>query len=121
MSKYFLRVLCFLFSSAWLSAPLLAAEENTPVLVGYFEHWSTFGPFVHIQDLPLERLDFIVYENAALNANAEIEVTDPFSDIYLQYPDDDMSKQDFAGTFHAMVKAKEKHPQLKTLITIGEW
>ncbi len=101
--------------------PTTADLVHEKLLVGYFEQWAVFGPNVHIQDVSLDRMTHLVYESAGLGAEGNIVIGQPVADMYFQYPEDDMSKQEFAGSFHAMVKAKRQHPELKTLLAVGDW
>ncbi|VUD64248.1 Chitinase A1 [Thalassocella blandensis] len=91
------------------------------LLVGYYEQWAVFGPNIHIDDLALERMTHLVYESAELTPDGKVALGQPVADIYFQSPQDNMSSQNFAGNFQALVRAKQRYPHLKTLLAIGDW
>lgn len=89
------------------------------MIVGYYESWGIYSPNVHIRDLPLARLTHLIYQNARVTETGEVLVGDIYADIQHIYPDDDLSKQDYAGNFDELNDVRPYFSHIKALISLG--
>lgn len=101
--------------------PSTQDQHHQKLIIGYYEQWAVFGPNIHIDDLPLERMTHLVYDSAGLTADGTVALGQPVADIYFQSPQDNMSEQTFAGNFQALIRAKQRYPHLRTMLAIGDW
>jgi chitinase len=93
-------------------SPLAAAETK---YVGYFVEWGVYDRDYHVADIPAGKLTHINYAFAKFE-NGEIAVFDRFAALEKAYPPERQG-----GAYQQLRVLKKKHPQLKTLISVGGW
>ncbi|WP_435839945.1 glycoside hydrolase family 18 protein [Streptomyces chilikensis] len=120
------------------SVASVASGRNTLRQVGYFTQWGVYGRDFQVRDVDLsgqaERLTHLNYafgnvgpEGECLMGNVPGE-TDAWAD-YVRPVDAadsvdgvaDTWDQPLAGNFLQLRKLKEKHPDLKVMISLGGW
>ncbi|PKF60900.1 hypothetical protein CW745_13580 [Psychromonas sp. psych-6C06] len=113
----------FLLFSVILSQSVFADQhthQQDNVFV-YYKQWAIYGPNYHIRDIPFQQATHIVYQSAAIDAEYNVVVSDEYADINHSYPDNDPKKIPFQGSLGELYKAKQEHPNLQTIISIGGW
>jgi chitinase len=95
----------------------------TPRIIAYYPGWSVErSPRYCVADIPADRLTHVNYAFADVSArNGQIAMGDPWADIDRIDPGDDDSPGGLHGNFNQFLLLKERHPHLKTLISIGGW
>lgn len=117
-------ILLFLFSKQSNAFQVNQAQPPTPsdpIVMGYYSEWAIYSPNIHIQDLPSQLMTHLVYKSANLTKSGDIEVSDIFADIEHLYPTVNIEEEEFLGNFGQLIKLKNKHPNLKNIISIGGW
>ncbi|MFC1525795.1 glycoside hydrolase family 18 protein [Candidatus Latescibacterota bacterium] len=92
-------------------------------VVAYYPGWTSQGqdPY-EVADIPAARLTHLNYAFANVSQEAgQIMLGYPHLDTDRTYPGDDDGHLSFHGHFHQLLKLKEQHPHLKTLISVGGW
>ena len=113
------RLFCFV--SILLSLPSTAAQPPKDNVFVYYKQWAIYGPNYHIRDIPFQQATHIVYQSADIDEEFNVIVSDEYADINHSYPDNDPKKDLFQGSLGELYKAKQKHPNLRTIISIGGW
>jgi chitinase len=91
-------------------------------IVGYFVSWGVYDRDYEILDIPADKINFINYAFANINSNlGTIVLGDPYADIDQFYPGDCWDAGCLRGNFNQLLKLKEIHPHINTLISIGGW
>lgn len=90
-------------------------------IVGYFVAWGVYGRDYHVADIPAERLTHINYAFANISADGRCELGDPYADIDKFYEGDSWDAGALRGSFHQLQLLKQRHPHLRTLISVGGW
>ncbi len=98
------------------------SKAKTPVIVGYFAEWSVYDRNFHPADIAADLLTHVNYAFAKISDAGEVEVFDRYAAMEKTYPGDPADlPADGHGAFRQLRVLKEKHPHLKTLISIGGW
>lgn len=105
---------------ALLLASTASAQDPARRIVGYFVSWGIYGRNYHVTDIPAASLTHVNYAFANL-ANGRIALGDPYADIDRFYPGDCWNPGCLRGSFHQLQLLKQRHPHLKTLISVGGW
>ncbi len=96
--------------------PATAAKK----VIAYFAAWAVYGRNFHVTDVDATLLTHLNY--AFLNVtNGECMLGDAYADIDKFYPGDSWDAGSLRGSFHQLQLLKQKHPHLKTLLSIGGW
>jgi len=90
-------------------------------IVAYFTAWSVYGRDYHVADIPAERITHINYAFANISADGECALGDAYADIDKFYEGDSWDAGSLRGNFNQLIKLRNKHPHLKTLISVGGW
>ena len=112
MRRIALLLICFISS-------FTPAQE--PIVVGYFPFWSVYSYNFHIQDVRAERLTHLIYQYANLTAEGLVIPGDSYVDINNTYEGDGEQNRTIRGSYGQLLRIKEQHPELKTIISIGGW
>jgi len=91
-----------------------------PKIVGYFVEWGIYARNYHVSDIPAEKLNVINYAFADINAAGEVTLFDSFAATERTYPGDTWD-QPLRGNFNQLIKLKQQHPHLATMISVGGW
>ena len=103
-----------------LSAPGMQAEaQEGRRIVAYYTAWSIYARNYFVTDIQAQKLTHINYAFANI-ANGEIALGDRWADIEKPYPGDSWDDP-LRGNFNALLTLKERHPHVKTLISVGGW
>lgn len=90
-------------------------------VVAYFTAWSVYGRDFHVTDIPAELVTHINYAFVNISPEGECVLGDPYADIDRFYEGDSWETGSLRGSFHQLQLLKERHPHLRTLISIGGW
>lgn len=102
-----------------LKPPAAVVQKSAKVIIGYYSGWSTYSGS-DIAELDGSRLTHINYAFAKIGADLKIAVGDSFADLEKKFPGDKVTDR-FHGNFNQLLKMKQRHPQLKTFISVGGW
>ncbi len=88
--------------------------------MGYYPNWDiSRSPAFYPQDIDFSLLTHINYAFAKVDSAGNIQLFDSWADI--EYRSDWNSEKPYWGNFRAFSDLKQKHPHIKTLISIGGW
>jgi chitinase len=85
------------------TAAEVAGEKR---IIGYFTSWSIYGRNFHVADIPADKLTHVNYAFANISAAGEVALGDAEAD---------------GANFPQLRQLKQRHPRLKTLISVGGW
>lgn len=125
------RVIIFVLMGIGITcaAAPLAAQPSSPIahrVVGYYTSWSIYGQRYYADDVPGDQLTHLLYAFANL-AGGECILGDEYADAQFAYFDDasdprrDAFGDPLAGNLAALLRLKERHPHLQTLLSVGGW
>lgn len=89
-------------------------------VVGYFTAWGVYARDFHVDELPADRLTHVNYAFANISESGECVLGDPYADTERSY-EGDAWDHPLRGSFRRLQLLKERHPHLRTLISIGGW
>ncbi|MEE3200218.1 MAG: glycoside hydrolase family 18 protein [Planctomycetota bacterium] len=115
--RYFLLAASVLLSLNTTGSQLEAQQGKR--IVAYYTAWSIYARNFFITDIQAEKLTHINYAFANIT-NGEIALGDRWADIEKSYPGDSWDDP-LRGNFNALLNLKERHPHVKTLISVGGW
>lgn len=98
----------------------VAANEHKYRNVAYFTSWSGYQRAAKVGDINPSLLTHINFAFAELSADGAITVGDPWIDTQKPYGDDTWETE-LKGHFGQLIKLKQQHPNIKTLISVGGW
>ena len=98
-------------------APLEAGDDKK--IVAYYTAWSIYAREFPVSEIPADRLTHINYAFANI-VGGECVLGDPWADVDKRYPDDPPDPP-FRGNFGQLARLKERHPHVRTLISVGGW
>ncbi|WP_084187369.1 glycosyl hydrolase family 18 protein [Andreprevotia chitinilytica] len=100
--------------------PAAAQGLPKPVLIGYYPYWTSFQNQFSIDNIPLDRLDFLTYVYAKPNPDGSISPGNFVAD--LNFAQSGLRGPDTVrGNYAKLREEKIRHPGLHTLISIGGW
>jgi chitinase len=105
------------------AAPPCAAADSVPAkpwVVGYFAEWSIYQRKYNVADIPADKLTHINYAFAKI-VDGECALADSYAAIDKAYPEDKEGQGILRGNFKQLQVLKEKHPDVRTLISVGGW
>jgi len=118
----------FLAVSGTVGVVALSGGAPTPAskpagdsrIVGYFAEWSVYDRNYHMANIPADKLTHVNYAFAKISEGGECTFFDKYAAVEKTYPGD---KEDGSlhGNFRQLQLLKEKHPHLKTLLSVGGW
>jgi chitinase len=129
-----MRVYQFIIAVALLSscAEFVTMTELSPGarltaaghrVIAYYPGWTSEGrnPY-EVADIPGHLLTHVNYAFANVGAESgQIAIGYPHLDVDRAYPGDPAGVSVFGGHFRQLLKLKQRHPHLKTLISVGGW
>ncbi len=116
-----LMLVCLGVSSVWANeVKTNISAEQTYRNVAYFTSWSGYKRAVEVGDINPSLLTHINFAFANLSADGTITVGDPWIDTQKPYGDDTWETE-LKGHFGQLIKLKQQHPHIKTLISVGGW
>ncbi len=89
-------------------------------IVGYFAEWGIYQKNYHVSDIPANKLNVINYAFAKPTGSGDVVLFDEWAAVQRPYPGD-MAGQPLMGNFNQLIKLKQAHPHLITMISIGGW
>lgn len=89
-------------------------------VIAYYPGWATYDRNYQVADIDAEKVTHINYAFANI-ANGEVVVGDVYADTDKAFPGDCWEPGCKRGNFNQLNKLKQKHPHLKTLISVGGW
>jgi chitinase len=90
-----------------------------PMIIAYYAGWATHSRS-EVYDIDASKLTHLNYAFADIGDDLKIKVGDPFVDTQKIFPGDS-DAYPFNGNFNQLEKLKQKHPHLKTIISVGGW
>lgn len=87
-------------------------------IVGYFISWGVYDRDYHVAEIPAQRLTHVNYAFANLADDGTCILGDPYADVERLYDGDDPN-QPLKDNFNQLLKLKQQHPHLRTLISVG--
>lgn len=93
---------------------------NGKKIVGYFAEWGIYQKNYHVSDIPANKLNVINYAFAKPTSSGDVVLFDEWAAVQRPYPGD-MAGQPLLGNFNQLIKLKQAHPHLVTMISIGGW
>lgn len=107
-----------------LQATRTVNEKNAGVSreykrIGYYTNWSVYSNF-QVSNIDPSLLTQINYAFAGISTDGRIALENPEIDVQKSFPGDQPG-QPFEGNFYQLTKLKQKHPNLKTVISVGGW
>jgi chitinase len=90
-------------------------------IVAYFAAWGVYGRDYHVADIPAAQITHINYAFANISADGGCALGDPYADIDKFYDGDSWDAGSLRGSFNQLLKLKQAHPHVKTLISVGGW
>ncbi|MFP6737182.1 MAG: glycoside hydrolase family 18 protein [Planctomycetota bacterium] len=115
--RFFLLTAAVLLSLNTMGSQAQAQQGKR--IVAYYTAWSIYARNFFVTDIQAEKLTHINYAFANI-ANGEIALGDRWADIEKSYPGDSWDDP-LRGNFNALLNLKERHPHVKTLISVGGW
>ncbi|WP_223702242.1 glycosyl hydrolase family 18 protein [Sutcliffiella deserti] len=88
-------------------------------MVGYYAGWATYSGY-EVADIDASKLTHLNYAFANISETGKIAIGDDWADLNKPFPGD-KETQSHKGNFNRLNKLKERHPHLKTLISVGGW
>ena len=92
----------------------------SPIIVAYYAAWSIYSRAFFVSDIPAAKITHINYAFANIAADGCIALGDSWADVEKSFPGDTWN-QPVRGNFNQLLQLKEKHPHLRTLISVGGW
>jgi chitinase len=101
-----------------------------PVVAAYFASWDVYGRGYQVKDIPVDKLNTILYAFGKPELAADRTPTggcapaDPWADYQSPYVGDVDPSKDRAnlnGNFEQLLELKAMNPHLKVLISVGGW
>ena len=92
--------------------------KNQRVVLGYFTAWSIHQRKYYVSNITADRLTHVNYAFATIDSDGELNPADRYADTAAPFPGDTDS-QPLRGNFNQLLKLKERHPRLRTLISVG--
>jgi chitinase len=110
------RVRSTLFLLLALLAALPAAAQQ-PRIVAYYPEWAGAARKYHPADIPADQLTHVNYAFATVDAAGRCALVDRKAALERPYPNDPRNP----GVLRQLQLLKQKHPHLRTLISVGGW
>lgn len=101
------------------------AESATAIgsgyrVIGYFPNWGMYrNPAIYPHDIDANLVTHINYAFTKVDTAGNIQLFDPWADT--DYRQDWNSQKPYWGHFRELYDLKQKHPHLKTLVSVGGW
>lgn len=93
---------------------------SAAIIVAYYAAWSIYSRSYFVTDIPGDKITHINYAFANIGSDGRIALGDPWADVEKAFAGDAWD-QPLRGNFNQLIKLKQKHPHLRTLISIGGW
>lgn len=89
-------------------------------VIGYYPNWAMYrSPAFKPHDIDPNLVTHINYAFAKVDTSGNILLFDSWADI--EYRSDWNAQKTYWGNFRELYDLKQKHPHLKTLISVGGW
>lgn len=88
--------------------------------IAYFVEWGIYQRAFFPSDIPAASLDVVNYAFANISERGEVIVYDSWAATDKAFPGDTWD-QPLRGCFNQLIKLKQQHPHLRTMISIGGW
>lgn len=106
------------------SAGAARVEESAPGprIVGYFPAWAPGSKGVSVSAVPAAQLTHLNYAFALVAPDGTAMLGDPCADVGQCDPKvSTLPSGPPAGSFAELLRLKQRHPHLRTLISVGGW
>ncbi len=101
------------------------AAEVPRVSAGYFIAWGVYDRNYHVTNVPAAYITHINYAFAQpvcyASNSAALVLGDSYADIDKFYPGDSWDPGSLRGSFHQLIRLKQRYPHVRTLISAGGW
>ncbi|NDD28370.1 MAG: glycoside hydrolase family 18 protein [Proteobacteria bacterium] len=88
--------------------------------VAYFTEWSIYQRAYTPANIPADALDVVNYAFANISDSGQVVVYDSYAATDKAFPGDTWD-QPLRGNFNQLIKLKQLHPNLRTMISVGGW
>lgn len=89
-------------------------------VIGYFPNWGMYrNPSFYPHDINANLVTHINYAFTKVDTAGNIILFDPWADT--DYRQDWNTQKPYWGHFRELYELKQKHPHLKTLVSVGGW
>lgn len=95
----------------------LSAGAQQPKIIGYYPEWANATRNYHPGDIPAAQLTHVNYAFATIDKDGRCALHDRKSALERPYP----SAPQTPGVLFQLRLLKQKHPHLRTFISIGGW
>src|SRR5215213_3522380 len=90
-------------------------------IVGYYAGWTASSKNFTPADIPADKLTHVNYAFGLIGEDGLAMLGDAETDIGQPYPGDSDDPAALKGNFHQLALLKERHPHLKSMISMGGW
>jgi chitinase len=90
-------------------------------IVGYYAGWTASSKNFTPADISADKLTHVNYAFGLIDEDGLAMLQDAEADIGQPYPGDSDHPAALKGNFHQLALLKERHPHLKTMISMGGW
>ena len=90
-------------------------------IIGYYAGGPRKSKHFTPADIPAEKLTHVNYAFGLIDEDGRAMLPDAEADVEQPYPGDSDDPAALKGNFHQLALLKERHPHLKTLISMGGW
>ncbi len=90
-------------------------------IIGYYAGWTSASKQFTPADIPAHMLTHVNYAFGLIGPDNLAVLGDPEADVEHAYPGDSQEPGALRGNFRQLQLLKERHPHLKTLISMGGW
>lgn len=88
-------------------------------VIGYYPGWSAYSGH-EVSELDGSKLTHINYAFANIGDDLKMELGDPHADVERRFGNE-AETDTFYGNFNQLNKLKQRHPHLRTFISVGGW
>lgn len=96
------------------------SKPSAKKIIGYYPEWAVYrNPSFKPSDINPELVTHINYAFAKIDTSGNVLLFDEWGAV--GYRSDWQTEKPYWGNFRQLTELKQKHPHLKTLISIGGW
>lgn len=101
-------------------SPAPSPTPGAKKFIAYFPEWGIYERNYFVTDIPAAQVDVVNYAFADISPEGEVTLFDRWAAVDRAFPGDTWD-QPLKGNFHQLIKLKQQHPHLLTMISVGGW